>query len=187
MKKLAAVIVIIFIGIVTAFAQKGLVFGSDTFKVDILKKKHMVAVPKKDLPSGLKIDQAFTNDKKSYQLRYSFFKQVEKNVDDDTLLSHFATMAYTYLMNSSEQEINLDEIKYYEEAILKSEYNADFGMMAFIEYPKPEVSKGYNGILISFFLKKNHGMVVQELLLKDSTLFEDPILMEIMRSFKFKK
>ena len=187
MKKPAAVILIILVGI-SVFAEfSGVLFGPDSFKIDILKKKHMTTVSKKDLPADLKVDYAFTDAKKTYQLRYSTFKQNDKNVTDEDLTLSFGVFALTYILNMyGIGDIDLSGIQRFDDADVQADFNGDFGTTAYIANPNPAYCKGYKYMLVNFYCKKGQGVVIQTLLFNDVSFFGEEYIIEVFNSFKFK-
>ena len=186
MKKFFAAVLVILLS-VSAFAViTGGLFGPGSFKVDIIKKKHMKTVAKKDLPSELKIDYAFTNARKTYQLWYSMFKQNDKNAANDDLMLNYGMYAFAYLMNMSAADLNPDAIQRFDDSDVKIDFNGDFGATALIEYPKKEYSREFKYMLVNFYCKKGQGLVVQTILFSDVNIVTDNEFIEAFNSFRFK-
>ena len=187
MKKLSAVILVFLLSVSAFAAFTGVLFGPDSFKIDIIKQKHMKTVAKKDLPSGLKIAYAFTNDRKTYQLWYSMFKQNDKNVTSDELMLGYGMYALAYIMNMSAVDLNPDAIQRFDDKDVKTDFNGDFGATVLIEYPKKEYCKAFNYMLVNFFCKKGQGLVVQTILFSDVNIVSDNEFIDAFNSFKFKE
>jgi hypothetical protein len=183
MKKLFIIILILFVcGSVTA-AIMGSLFSPQSFDVDIIQHPHMVLLDNQKYPE-MKVDYTFTDEKKTYQLRYSLFKQIE-NTDQDVRML-FSVYILPIMLNISGNEMNNGNITRFDDDDVKNEFNGDFGTAVSIERPQSEFGKGYRYIMMNIYCKKNQGIVAQSILFNNTNILKNRQFDEVFHSFKFK-
>ena len=184
MKKIMPVILTVFVG--ASVIAAGISFSHEPFDVEIIRHSHMVSVSNKKFPE-LKVDHSFTDAKKTYQLRYSLFKQIEdvnSRVTDIRML--YSAFALSVVLNVTADTTNEGNARPFNDNDVKKDFNGDFGTTVLIEKPKSEFAKGYQYMMINFYCKENYGLVVQSILFNDMSFLRNENLLEIFYSFKFK-
>jgi hypothetical protein len=91
------------------------------------------------------------------------------------------------MLNVSGQEMANGKVTRFNDADVNKEFNGDFGTTVFIERPRSEFGRGYRYIMMSFYCKRNHGIVVQSILFNNKNFVQDGIYEDIFHSFKFKE
>jgi hypothetical protein len=155
-------------------------FIPEEFDVDIFQFPYMILI---DNPKSEQLDTyyTFTNREKSFQIRYSFFKQTTK--DDPNIRLSYSFMIMPIIWNvAGYEEVRISN---FNDIDVKDEFNGDFGSTVFIQNPKSDFGTGYNFILLNFYFKHNQGIVVQSILFNDIELTQDEIFLEIFHSFRF--
>jgi hypothetical protein len=161
---------------------------SDVFEAQLIPAKQMIRI---DPPESdqLHTQFAYTDAEKTYQLRYTFFKQTAKTEDMEVLRFSYMTYAFAIMMNVSGGHLNTKNIRDFKDADVKKEFNGDFGTTVFIQEPDPEYSQGFKYLMLDFFVKINHGIVVRAILFKDAK-FGNTIasakFAPVYHSFRFK-
>jgi hypothetical protein len=151
---------------------------SETFEARLIPAKQMIQI---DPPESeqLHTQVAYTDAEKIYQMRYTFFKQTATTEDMDALKRSYITYAFAIMMNVSAGRLDTKYITDFKDADVKKEFNGDFGTTVFIQEPDSEYSKGFKYLMLDFFVKKNHGLVVRAL------LFTDPKFISTLGSASF--
>ena len=158
-------------------------FSSEPFDIDIIQHKHMLSVQNKQFDE-MKVDYTFTDAKKTYQLRYSLFKQTA--AADSDIMMPYTMFILPMMLNISGGENNVRSTKRFNDNDVKNDFNGDFGTTVFIENPRSDFGKGCQYLMLNFYCKKNHGIVVQSVLFNNTSILTDAAFMEAFNSFRFK-
>jgi hypothetical protein len=155
-------------------------FVPEEFDVDILQYPHMILI---DNPKSEQLDSyyTFTNTESSYQIRYSFFKQTNK--DDPNIKMSYAFMLMPVIFNVAGYEET--GASNFNDNDVKNEFNGDFGATVFIQNPESDFGEGYKYIMLNFYYKNNQGIVVQSILFNDLNFIQNEYFLEIFHSFRF--
>jgi hypothetical protein len=183
MKKIFCLAVML---LVTSFVFSdilGLPFESEEFDVDIMKYEHMVQIKNPDT-KDFDTTYAFTNKKKTYQVRYGFLKQTQNGLSLQQIKMPYAVSVMPIMFNIAGFEEGLSSKKF-NDSDVKNEFNGDFGSTVYIQNPKSQYGKGFKHIMLNFFYKENQGIVVQAILFNNLDFLETPEFMDVFHSFKF--
>ena len=155
-------------------------FIPEEFDVDIFQFPHMKLI---ENPDSEQVDThyTFTDEKSSYQLRYTFFKQTVK--DYKNIKQAYIPCIFMVIWNAAGYEA--DDITHFKDSDVKSEFNGDFGTTVFIMNPKSDFGEGFDYIMMNFFYKNNQGIVVQSILFNEPEFLMNKNFLEIFHSFKF--
>jgi len=164
-------------------AQIGTIsFTPEEFPVNLYQYHHMVLV---DNPESIHLDTYYTfkGNGSDYQIRYTFFKQTNK--DDPNIKTQYAVMLVPIIWNVAGRQIT--NIRNFEDIEVQMAFNGDFGSTILIEYPDSDFVMGFNYIILNFFYKLNQGFIVQSILSNDPEFFtfRNKIFSDIFHSFKF--
>ena len=157
-------------------------FSSESFDIKIIQHQHMLPIQTKQFPE-MKVDYSFTDAKKTYELRYSLFKQTAP-IDSDIMMP-YTMFILPLTLNISGGENNLRRTQRFNDNDVKNDFNGDFGTTVFIERPKSNFGKGFKYVMLNFYCKKNYGIVVQSFLFNNTNILTDANFMEAFNSFKF--
>jgi hypothetical protein len=157
-------------------------FVPEEFDVDIYQYPHMVLI---DNPHSEQLDTqyTFTDEESSYQLRYTFFRQTTK--DDSNIKAAYAMCIMPIILNAAGSEESIGQMSNFNDDDVKNEFNGDFGTSVVLRNPTSDFGEGYSLIMLSFFYKKNQGIVVHSLLFNDPAFVQSENFLEIYYSFKF--
>ena len=158
-------------------------FSSEPFDIEIIQHQHMLPIQNKQF-SVMKVDYTFTDAKKTYQLRYSLFKQTAPIGSD--IKMPYTMFLLPMMLNISGSEDNVISLQEFNDNDVKNDFNGDFGTTVYIERPRSDFGKGYRYLMLNFYCKKNHGIVVQSFLFNNKNILTNAIFMEAFNSFKFK-
>ena len=184
MKKLMIVFFILLTGgSVIAAILGGFLFSPEPFDIEIIQHQHMLSIPNKEF-SEIDVDYTFTDSKKTYQLRYSLFKQIE-NTDEDIMMP-YSMFILPLMLNISGNESSIRSTQRFNDADVKNDFNGDFGTTVYIERPRSEFGGGYRYLILNFYCKKNQGIVVQSILFNNMNIMKNENFVEIFNSFKFR-
>jgi hypothetical protein len=158
----------------------GIPFVPEEFDVDIFQFPHMVLV---DNPPSEQFDTycTFTDNKSSYQIRYTFFKQTETDYSD--IRGAYSSFILRIIRNAAGYEER--GISNFDDSDVKNGCNGDFGSTVFIQNPKSDFGEGYKYIMMNFYFKLNQGIVVQSILFNNLNFIQNQYFPEIFHSFKF--
>jgi hypothetical protein len=159
----------------------GVPFTFEELGADIIRYPHMLLIDN-PLSGQLSTHYTFTDRNSSYQLRYSFFKQTEKDYQNIRLA--FGAFIMTVVWNVAGYEES--KIQNFRDIDVKHEFNGDFGSFVVIQNPKSDYGKGFKYIMLNFYNKINQGMVVQSFLFNDVSFYQNKNYIEIFNSFKFR-
>jgi len=181
MKRLGFIFLMGLIPVIVMAEIVGIPFTAEEFDVDILQHPNMLLI---DNPPSVQLDTyyTFTNARKNYQIRYTFFKQTEMDYQD-IRLAYIAFILPVILNVAGHEEVGAPNHFY--DSDVKKEFNGDFGSTVTIKNPKSDFSKGYRYIMLNFYYKINQGIVVQSILFNDVSFLTSKDLLEIFHSFKF--
>ena len=156
----------------------GFPFIPEEFDVDIFQYPHMILI---DNPISDQLDTyyTFTNAKSEYQIRYTFFKQTEKNYQNIRMAYGVFILPVIWNVAGFEET----RIINFNDSDVKDEFNGDFGSTVFIQNPKSDFGKGYKYIMINFYYKINQGIIVQSLLFNDLNFVQNEYFLDIFHSF----
>jgi len=181
MKRLVFILLMVLIPVIAMTEIIGVPFTAEEFDVDIIQYPHMLLI---DNPSSVQLntDYTFTNTRKNYQIRYSFFKQTEMNYQNIRIA--YSAFILPIIFNvAGYEEVGMPNN--FNDSDVKKEFNGDFGSTIVIKNPKSDYGKGYRYIMLSFYYKTNQGIVVQSILFNDLNFLQNKDLLEIFHSFKF--
>jgi hypothetical protein len=180
MKKIILLSLLFLLPFVARSEIAGFPFIPEEFDVDIFQFPHMLLI---DNPLSEQLDSyyTFTDKDAAYQVRYSFFKQT--NRDDSNIKTAYSIMILPIVWNVAGYEEM--RISNFNDSDVQKEFNGDFGSTVFIENPKSDFGTGYKYIMLNFYYKRNQGIVVQSILFNDLNLIQNPIFLELFHSFKF--
>jgi len=181
MKRLGFIFLMVLIPVIAMAEILRIPFKAEEFDVDILKYTHMLLI---DNPSSKQLDTyyTFTNKRKNYQIRYTFFKQTEMNYQNIRMAYSFFILPIIINIAGYE-EVGIPNN--FNDDNVKNEFNGDFGNTITIKNPKSDFGKGYKYIMLNFYYKINQGIVVQSILFNDLSFLKSKDLLEIYHSFKF--
>jgi hypothetical protein len=153
--------------------------------IEILQYPHMIQIENKE---SLQIDTYydFTDNERSYEVRYSLFRQIEMDYED--IRSAFTVYSIMLIYNIAGYEIDLSNFVFFNDSDVKNEFNGDFGLTGFIQNPISDYGNGYKYIMLNIFCKQNNGIVVRAILSNSINIFLDVDSQrydEIYHSFKF--
>ena len=180
-------IVFILAGFTSIHAQfASLPFSPGIFDIDIIQRPHMIKIENKQ---SVQIDThySFTDKNKTYELRYTLFKQTEKNVQN--IGDVFTIFSIMTIRNIAGYEIDLSKFTFFNDNDVKEEFNSDFGIVGIIIDPMSDYGNGYKYVILEIFYKNNIGIVVRTIMSNDTGFFLDYESIrydEIYHSFKFK-
>ncbi|MDR2073200.1 MAG: hypothetical protein LBP60_07190 [Spirochaetaceae bacterium] len=183
MKKVFVGILALFVTVSATAIIAGSLFSPQPFDIDLIQHPHMLSISTQQFPE-IKVDYTFSDTKNNYQLRYSLFKQNEGGGED--IRMPFSMYTLPIILNISGEEMNNGNVNRLNDNDVKNEVNGDFGTTVYIERPKSEFGKGYRYIMINFYCKKNHGIVVQSILFNNANFVKSENFNDILHSFKFK-
>jgi hypothetical protein len=161
---------------------EGLPFSPGEFDVDIYQYPYMALIDNPP-PGELDTVYAFAGGEKTFEIRYGFFTQTQKDYAD--IKRAFALCIIPVAFNAAGGEFDLSEIELFDDADVKEEFNGDMGATAFIQNPESGFGAGYAYMLINFFYKRNQGIVVQTILFNDIEFAGTDQFAEVLHSFKF--
>jgi hypothetical protein len=183
MKKRLPFFFLLLIGSFSVYAQS-MPFRAGIFDIDIIQHSHMTKIDNKQ-SQQIDTHYSFTDRGKTYELRYSLFRQTENNVRN--IREVFSIFSTVIIRNIAGYEIDSSDIIFYDDNDVKNEFNGDFGMVAVITDPVSDYGNGY--IMLEMFYKNNTGIVARTILSKDGAIFldyESQRYDEIYHSFRFK-
>jgi hypothetical protein len=160
-------------------------FTPGVFDIDLKPNLHMIQTPP-PLMEQFQPHYTFTDSNGSYQIWYTFFKQIETDLTN-------AKVAYMYFFLPFVKYINENNInaKYLyprfqvDEKDARNVYNGDYRTsFSFIE-PNQDYGSGYKRLELNFFYKKNRGIVIQSILYNELDFVYTEEYREISHSFKF--
>jgi len=165
-------------------AQIGTIpFSIGDFEVDILQYSHMILV---ENPVSYHLDThyTFTNNEANYQVRYTLFRQTNK--DDPNIKIPFTIMITPIIWNIAGRQVA--NIRNFDDIEVQLAFNGTFGSTILIDNPTSDFGAGYNYILLNFFYKNNQGFIVQSILSNDRNFFtfQNSIFSDIFHSFRFR-
>ena len=180
-------IILLLTGLTSIHAQfASLPFSLDIFDIDIIQRPHMIKIENKE---SVQIDTHynFTDRNRTYELRYTLFRQTEKNVQN--IRDAVAVFSIMTMFNIAGYEFDLSNIFSFNDDDVKKEFNGDFGFVAMIMDPISDYANGYKYVRSEIFYKNNIGIVARTIMANDINFFmiyDSTIYDEIYHSFKFK-
>jgi len=180
MKKIILIVVLVLLPLIANAEIGGMPFDPGEFEIEIYQYPHMILI---DNPESQQVDTyyTFTNTDGDYQVRYSFFRQT--NRDDPNIRFSYSVMIMMVVWNIAGHEdvriVNFDDSDVLEE------FNGDFGNTAFIENPVSDFATGFKYIMVNTFYKENQGIVVQSILVNDRNIFQTHLFLDLIYSFSF--
>jgi hypothetical protein len=181
MKRFGFIFLMVLIPVIAMAEIVGIPFAAEEFDVDILQHPNMLLI---NNPHSKQLDTyyTFTNAKKNYQIRYTFFKQTE--MDYQNIRMAYSVFILPIILNvAGYEEVGMPN-DFYDNDV-KKEFNGDFGSTISIKNPKSDFCKGYKYIMLNFYYKTNQGIVVQSILFNDVSFLKSKDLLEIFHSFRF--
>jgi len=156
----------------SVFAEiKGINFAPQEFADDTYVIKYSSAdmdlLEVGDL-SSQSYDYAFRSKDGRFELRYILFKQTDVIPEDEYKMqaSLWATMV---IANITGTEPNTSNTSAYNDADVKKEFNADFGINSFSNNILTDYSEDYEYVMIAFYCKKDLGIMCQTIHFNDLT------------------
>jgi hypothetical protein len=180
MKRSVFFVLLVFLPFIARTEIAEFSFVPEEFDVDILQYPHMLLI---DNPLSEQLDSyyTFTDEDAAYQIRYSFFKQT--NRDDPNIRTSYSIMILPIIWNvAGYEELRISN---FNDSDVQKEFNGDFGSTVFIQNPKSDFGIDYKYIMLNFYYKRNQGIVVQSILVNDLNFMQNPTFLEIFHSFKF--
>jgi hypothetical protein len=180
LKKIFLILFLLFFVFISGAEIMNIPFVPEEFEINIFQYPHMIKI---DNPQSQQIDTyyTFTDIDKNYQIRYSFFKQTNK--DDPNIRTSFSFWIMPIMWNIAGHE-NM-RVSNFNDSDVKNDFNGDFGYTVFIQNPASDFGTGYDYILVNFYYKRNQGIVVQSIMLNDLEFTQNPVFLEIFTSFEF--
>jgi len=180
MKKVVFFVVLILAPFIVIAEIGNIPFVPEEFDVDIFQYEHMLLI---DNPKSEQLDvyYTFTDKEANYQIRYSFFKQTNKN--DPNIRLAYEVMLFPVVFNVAGYEETGSSN--FNDNDVQAEFNGDFGSTVFIQNPKSDFGEGYKYIILNFYYKLNQGIVVQSILFNDLNFIQTRHFLDIYYSFKF--
>jgi len=186
MKK-SFLIILFLSGFASIHAQiASLPFSLGIFDIDFILRPHIIKI-ENNKSEQIDTHYNFTDRNRTYELRYTLFRQTEKN--DQDIRKAVAVMAIMTMFNIAGYEFDLSKIYPFNDNDVKKEFNGDFGFVAMIIDPVSNYTKGYKCVRAEIFYKNNIGIVFRTIMTNDINFFlnyESIIFDEIYHSFKFK-
>ena len=181
-------LIILFLsGFASIHAQiASLPFSVGIFDIDFILRPHIIRI-ENNKSEQIDTHYNFTDRNRTYELRYTLFRQTEKNVQD--IRKAVALMAIMTMFNIAGYEFDLSNISPFNDNDVKKEFNGDFGFVHVIMDPISDYAKGYKYVWSEIFSKNNIGIVFRTIMTNDINFFlnyESIIFDEIYHSFKFK-
>jgi hypothetical protein len=125
----------------------------------------------------------FTDRDGSFELRYTFFSQTRKGVEN--IYRAFALFVIPIIHAAAGFEVDLDEVELYDDQDVFEEYNGNIGVSVFIPSPASDYGGGYAFMLLSFYCKIDQGIVMQTVLFDDIEFAGTNEFAEVSHSFRF--
>lgn len=181
MKRIAFLFFLIFSSIVVVKAQiASIPFTPEEFDVDIFQYPHMLLIDNKK-SEQLDTYYTFTDKASNYQIRYSFFKQTEK--DHQNIRTAFSIFVLPVIWNvAGYEEMGISNFK---DSDVEKEFYGNFGCTVFIQNPKSDFGSGYKYIMMNIYFRNNQGIVVQSILFNNLNFIQNKNFIDIFHSFKF--
>jgi len=180
-------IILFLSGFASIHAQiASLPFSVGIFDIDFILRPHIIRI-ENNKSEQIDTHYNFTDRNKTYELRYTLFRQTEKNVQD--IRKAVALMAIMTMFNIAGYEFDLSNISPFNDNDVKKEFNGDFGFVHVIMDPISDYAKGYKYVWSEIFSKNNIGIVFRTIMTNDIGFllnYESIIFDEIYHSFKFK-
>lgn len=187
MKKRLLFFFLLSIGLFSVYAQPAsMPFRTGIYDIDITQYPHMVKINNKQ-SEHIDTHYNFTDRGKTYELRYTLFKQTENNMEN--IRDIFSIFSIMTIRNIAGYEVDLSQFQFFDDNDVKNEFNGDFGIAGFILDPVSDYGNGYKYVMLEIFYKNNIGIVARTLMSKDGGIFidyESQRYDEIYHSFKFK-
>jgi hypothetical protein len=187
MKKRLLFFFLSLIGLFSAYAQSAsMPFKADIYDIDIIQYSHMTKI-NNNRSQQIDTHYNFTDSGKTYELRYSLFRQTENNIQN--IREIFSVFSIMIIRNIAGYEVDLSQFQFFDDNDVKNEFNGDFGIAGFILNPVSDYGNGYKYVMLEFFYKNNTGIVARTIMSKDGGIFinyESERYDEIYHSFKFK-
>jgi hypothetical protein len=174
-------------GFTSIYAQfASMPFRVGIFDINIIQYSHMIKIENKQ---SVQIDTHynFTDANKTYELRYTLFRQTENNVQN--IRDAFTVFSIMTIRNIAGYEIDLSKFTFFNDNDVKNDFNGDFGIVGAIVDSVSDYGNGYKYILLEIFYKNDTGIVVRTIMSNDTGFFlnyESVKYDEIYHSFKFK-
>jgi hypothetical protein len=164
------------------------VFIPCAFDVDMIPLEHMLRI-KNPEESRFQSQYTFTDKDNNYQLRYTFFRELENSDVENTIESHrkafmvFVSHAYNYL-TGDKPFTKFGLINRH----LESPQNTDYGLYFLIENSESDLSNMYKYTRVTFYYKVNKGVLIQLYLINEYAIEPSftPERLEILGSFIFR-
>jgi|GEM_PF-5282007 len=183
MKKVIVFLVLLYNSVMLIAQIGSIPFALGEFPIDLYQYPHMILI---DNPESVHLDTvySFTNTERNYQIRYTFFRQT--NRDDPNIRTPFAVMMVPIIWNIAGREVT--NVNNFNDMEVGLAFNGDFGATIFIENPRSDFTEGFDYILLNFFYKNNQGFIVQSIFSNDPHFFtfENIVFSDIFHSFRFR-
>jgi hypothetical protein len=157
-------------------------FELKEFDVNILQYPYMIQL-KNQNSDDFDIVYAFTDENKSFEIRYAFFTQTETDYKD--IKTPYGFCIFPVIMNVAGYDVNSKQVSNFNDSDVNNEFNGNFGTTVFITDPKSEYGKGFKYIMLNLYYKQNQGIVTQSILFNDLNFTKTQQFMEVFHSFKF--
>jgi len=127
-------------------------------------------------------DFAFRDKQSRFEIRYTMFSQTGPTEDFKSQVAMWAVMV---LQNIAGNEKTIRSATPFKNADVKAEFQADYGLTAFIVDGSSDFTQGWKYAMVNFFYKKKIGIMCQAILFKDASFARDPLLNKMFHSFHF--
>lgn len=155
-------------------------FADDTYTIYVLDWLEQV---EPEYKKSQYYDYALRDKGEKYEVRYTLFKQIEKQ---DDMRKQAAIWANLVTMSIGGSKESVRSTKDYEDSEVQKEFNADFGFSAILSSETTDFTNEFDFIMVNFFYKENLGIMCQTILFNDADIFKSEEFFKAFHSFRFK-
>jgi hypothetical protein len=140
-------------------------FAEDSYEIRF-SSTHMDFIENEQLNSQT-YDYAFRSKSGDFEIRYILFKQTEQIPQFEQYKIEASIFATMVIANITGSEPTSQNTTAFNDADVKNEFNADFGITSFSLDIQTDYSFDYEYVMINFYCKQNLGIMCQTIHFKD--------------------